>query len=88
LSEHTITLVFIINGEDVSVDTSVNAALISAVERALSKSGNTGRRDPQEWELRDSSGVLLDSRRSVKELGLVNGARLFLSLRVAAGGAE
>jgi hypothetical protein len=83
---HKITLVFIINGENFPVEANVDAPLILAVEKALVLSGNTGRRDPREWEVRDSSGVLLEVDRTIKELGLKDGARLFLSLRVGAGG--
>ena len=85
-SHHQITLIFIINGEDFPVQTNVNEPLIVSVERALVLSGNTGRRDPKEWEVRDSSGVLLEVDRTVKELELKNDARLFLSLKVGAGG--
>jgi Protein of Unknown function (DUF2604) len=83
--EHKIDLNFIINGETFPVETNVNAPLSSAVEKALSTSGNMGR-PLAEWEVRDSSGVLLDISRKVKDLGLKDGARLFLSLRVGAGG--
>jgi Protein of Unknown function (DUF2604) len=83
--EHRITIVFIINGEGFSVATNVNAPLSAAVERALSESGNTGR-PLGEWEVRNSSGVLLEIVRTIEELGLREGARLFLSLRVGAGG--
>ena len=82
--EHKITLIFIINGENFSVETNINAPLTAAVQRALSESGNSGR-PLSEWEVRDSAGALLDMTRTVKELGLTNGARLFLSLRVGAG---
>jgi hypothetical protein len=83
---HTISLVFIINGENFPVEANVEASLIVAVEKALVLSGNTGRRDPREWEVRDSNGILQEVERTVKELGLKDGARLFLSLRVGAGG--
>jgi len=83
--EHKITLIFIINGENFSVETNINAPLTAAVQRALSESGNSGR-PLSEWEVRDSAGALLDMTRTVEELGLKNGARLFLSLRVGAGG--
>lgn len=86
-SEHKITLSFIINGEDFRVETSVHAPLLVAVEKALVSSGNTGRRDPREWEVRDSGGVLLEVDRTISQLGLKSGTRLFLSLRVGAGGA-
>jgi hypothetical protein len=84
--QHEITLIFIINGEDFRVETNVEARLIIAVERALVESGNTGRRDPREWEVRNSSGVLLEVDRTIQELGLKDGTRLFLSLKVGAGG--
>ena len=84
--EQKITLIFIINGENFSVETNVNAPLMSAVQRALAESHNTGR-DPSEWEVRDANGVLLEVHRTPKDLGLANNARLFLSLRVGAGGA-
>lgn len=85
-THHKITLVFIINGQDFRVEADVKARLIIAVERALLESGNTGRRDPREWEVRNSSGVLLEVDRTLAELDLKNGARLFLSLKVGAGG--
>jgi len=83
--EQKITLVFIINGENFPVETNVNAPLQSSVQRALADSHNTGR-DPSEWELRDANGALIELHRTPKELRLENGARLFLSLRVGAGG--
>jgi len=85
-AQHKITLIFIINGQDFPVGASIEARLISAVEIALEVSGNTGRRDPREWEVRDSNGVLLEIDRSIEQLGLKNRSRLFLSLRVGAGG--
>jgi hypothetical protein len=85
-AHHKLTLIFIINGEHFRVETNIEARLIIAVERALLLSGNTGRRDPREWEVRDSNGVLLEVDPTIKDLGLKDGARLFLSLRVGAGG--
>jgi hypothetical protein len=85
-THHKIKLIFIINGENFPVEANVEAPLIVAVEKALVLSGNTGRRDPREWEVRDSSGVLLEVDRTIEELALKDGARLFLSLKVGAGG--
>jgi predicted RNase H-like nuclease (RuvC/YqgF family) len=79
-------LVFIINGEDFKVETNVEDLLRTAVEKALEVSGNTGRRDPLEWEVRNSAGFLLEMAREIRALGLEDGARLFLSLKVGAGG--
>jgi hypothetical protein len=83
--EHRVELIFIINGESFPIESNVNAPLSSGVEKALAKSHNTGR-PLSEWEVRDANGAALDIRKTVKELGLKNGSRLFLSLRVGAGG--
>jgi uncharacterized protein DUF2604 len=83
--DREIKLVFIINGMDYSILSAVEAPLNMAVERALVESRNTGR-PSGEWEVRNSGGVLLETARTIEDLGLKNGARLFLSLRVGAGG--
>lgn len=85
-SDHKIELIFIINGENFPIEVNIHEPLIAPVERALVLSGNTGRRDPREWEVRDSGGVLLEVDRTIQELNLKDGARLFLSLKVGAGG--
>jgi hypothetical protein len=84
-SHRSITIIFIINGQDVAVDVNLEAPLSSAVHRALAQSGNTGR-PPDEWEVRDTDGILLEQNRTIEDLGLISGARVFLSLRVGAGG--
>lgn len=80
-----IHLIFIINGKDFPVEISVEAPLLAAVSDALKESGNTGR-PVDDWEVRDAKGVLLETGRTIEDLRLHNGARLFLSLRVGAGG--
>lgn len=79
------TLIFIINGQDFPTRADAQLPLRIAVERALTDTGNTGR-PLDEWEVRNANGVLLDTNKSPQELGLHGGARLFLSLRVGAGG--
>lgn len=83
-----ILLVFIINGQDFSIEANINAPLMAAVQKALSESGNIGQRTPDEWEARDTKGILLEKNRTLTQLGLHNGDRLFLSLRVGAGGID
>ena len=75
------------DGQDFSlVDVNIKAPLHVAVHKALRETGNTGR-PFEEWEVRDASGALLESNRTPQELRLTNGSRLFLSLKVGAGGA-
>ena len=87
MTDNKIVLTFIINGQDFAVDdVNIKAPLHVAIHRALKESGNTGRPE-EEWEVRDASGALLERNRSPQELRLTNGSRLFLSLKVGAGGA-
>lgn len=79
------SLVFIINGEDVSVDVSPHQQLHVARRKALEATGNTGRPEA-EWEVRTEAGVVLSPDATVESSGLKPGTRLLLSLRVAAGG--
>lgn len=84
-SSNQLTLVFIVNGVETAIVSNVNAPLRAAVERALGDTGNTGR-DIGDWEVRDVGGVALEVSRKIEDLGLADGARVFLSLRVGAGG--
>lgn len=85
MTDHKITLVFVINGQEVPEETNLNAPLHSSVHRALEASGNSGRGVDQ-WEIRDANGVLLEPDRKVGQLNLSDRARLFVSLKVGAGG--
>ena len=80
-----ITIIFIVNGEDVPVDASVHAPLLAARNKALADSHNTGR-PPEEWEVRDERGVLLPPEQKVETFNFPDRVRLFLTLRVGAGG--
>jgi hypothetical protein len=84
-ADHRIAIIFIINGVDYRVAVNTEVPLAVAVEKALDESRNTGR-PPDQWEVRNSSGVLLENDRSIEDLGLKDGTRLFLTLRVGAGG--
>ena len=83
--DHGFILIFIINGQDFRVAVNPELPLRIAVQRALVESGNTGR-PADEWEVRDVGGVLLEQHRTPQDLRLHDGARLFLSLKVGAGG--
>lgn len=81
------TIVFIINGEDVAVQMTPKQKLHVGRDKALQDSGNTGR-PADEWEIRTEAGIVLPPDATVESSGLVNGSRVLLSLRVAAGGCE
>lgn len=80
-----LTLVFVVGGEDVPVQVNPNEPLHAARNKALAQSDNTGR-PPDEWEIRDARGGMLDPDAKIGALGLASGARILLSLKVGAGG--
>ena len=85
-SKNKLTLIFIINGVDVRIEANLNQPLHVARNKALEESNNTGR-PMDEWEVHNEEGQALDPDIKVEELGLVDGSRLFLNLKVGAGGA-
>lgn len=81
-----IRLIFVVNGEEIPLEVPLTEPLHSAVAKALAVSHNTGR-PPSEWELRYESGEIInDQSRPVGDYGFVDGAHLYLTLRVGAGG--
>lgn len=81
-----IEVIFMVNGDPFPLDIEATEPMIHAVEKVLVESGNSGRKNPAEWELRDAAGTLLDMKRTARELHLTSGTRLFLSPAVGAGG--
>lgn len=84
-SKNKITLIIVVNGDPVSVDANVNAPLHTVIGKALEMSGNVGQ-PPENWELKDAAGNVLDTSKKIEDLGLVAGTKLFLSLRAGAAG--
>lgn len=85
-SRNKITLIFIVNGVDVQVDENTHEPLKVARDKALRESNNTGR-PLDEWEIHNDAGQALDPDKKIGDFGLVDGSRLFLNLKVGAGGA-
>ena len=79
------TLTFIVNGEDVLISSNSESSLASARDAALIETRNTGRPLDQ-WEVRKESGELLDTTRLIHSFGFEERARVFVTLRVGAGG--
>jgi len=85
MSGNQIEITVIVNGQPVEEKANVNAPLRTVVEHALQKSGNSGQ-PPENWELRDSAGQVLDLSRKAEDYGIVAGAKLFLNLKAGVGG--
>lgn len=86
MSDHNkVTIRFVVNGEETVIEAPANAPLHVARDKALRETSNTSR-PPEEWETRTEAGLVLDASAKVNDLGLVDGVRLFVNVRVAAGG--
>jgi Protein of Unknown function (DUF2604) len=80
-----IDLVIVVNGQPIPLSANPNQPLQSLIGRALAESGNAGQ-PPQNWELRDESGNLLDVSAKIATFGFAPGTRLFLNLKAGVGG--
>lgn len=84
-SKNKVTLTIVVNGEPVSVEANLNAPLNTVIAKALAESGNVGQ-PPENWELKDEAGNVLDGSKKIGDLGLASGVKLFLSLKAGAAG--
>lgn len=80
-----IELVIVVNGQPTPLSASPNQPLHSLIARALAGSGNAGQ-PPENWELRDEPGNLLDSSAKIGSFGFAPGTKLFLNLKAGVGG--
>ncbi|ODT03001.1 MAG: hypothetical protein ABS52_11215 [Gemmatimonadetes bacterium SCN 70-22] len=75
----------VVNGTPTELEQNVNSPLRAVIERALGETGNVGQ-PPENWELRDEQGVLLEPDRKIGSYGFAGAVTLFLSLKAGVGG--
>jgi hypothetical protein len=80
-----IDLTIIVNGQPTVVEANQNAELRQVVAKALEQTHTTGQ-GPDQWELRDATGVDLPLDKKIKDFNFVPGTQLFLSLKAGVGG--
>lgn len=85
MSPAQIEIVIVVNGEPTTVHVSPNSPLRTVIPKALEATGNTGQ-PPENWELRDPDGSLLDVSKKISSFGFPPGVRLFLNLKAGVGG--
>lgn len=78
-------LVVVANGQPVVIEANANAPIHTIIPKALEASGNIGQ-PPENWELRDAGGELLDLDRKIEDFGFPADAKLFLNLKAGVGG--
>ena len=80
-----IALTVVVNGQPTAVDTPTDVPLGTIIRTALSQTENTGQ-PPQNWELRDADGNLLDLDKQIEDYPFTDKTRLFLNLKAGVGG--
>jgi hypothetical protein len=80
-----IDLTVIVNGQPTVVQANLEAELRSLIQKALEATGNTGQ-PPENWELRDANGTLLDVSKKIESFQFAPGTRLLLNLKAGVGG--
>ncbi len=83
MPENQVTLTVIVGSDEYAVPANQHAPLHTIIPEALKLSHNTARQ-PDEWDLKDAPGNLLD--RNMKIEDLPEGAKIFLSLKAGIGG--
>lgn len=85
MSHNKLTLTVIVNGTPTSVEANDNAPLKTIIPKALEQTGNSGQ-PPDQWELKDAQGNLLNLDQKIGDFHFPPGAKLFLSLKAGVGG--
>lgn len=85
MPDNKIQIAVIVNGQATVVEANLNAPLGTIIPRALEQTGNTGQ-PPENWELRDAQGTLLDTSKEIGSFNFPPDVRLFLNLKAGVGG--
>jgi hypothetical protein len=79
------TITVVVNGTPTEVEANKNAPLHTVIPKALEQTGNQGQ-PPENWELKDVHGVLLDLSKKIGDFDFPPDVTLFLSLKAGIGG--
>ena len=80
-----ISITIVVNGQPTVVDVFDDAPLGTIIPDALRQTENSGQ-PPENWELRDADGNLLDLDKKIGDYGFPEKVRLFLNLKAGVGG--
>ena len=75
----------VVNGQPTVISAIEDEPLGMIIPDALRQTGNSGQ-PPENWELRDADGNLLDLDKKIGDYGFPEKARLFLNLKAGVGG--
>ena len=80
-----LSITVVVNGQPTVVDAVEGDPLGAIIPDALRQTGNLGQ-PPENWELRDADGTLLDRDKKIGDYGFSDKTRLFLNLKAGVGG--
>lgn len=83
--QHEIGLTIVVSGQPTEVSANPEAALFTVIPKALEQTGHVGQ-PPENWELRDVAGTLLDTSREISSFHFKEDTRLMLNLKAGIGG--
>jgi hypothetical protein len=83
--DEKIDFTIIVNGQEAKVKARESERLGSLIPPALEETGNSGQ-PPENWELRDEQGTLLEPERLIGDFNFPKKVRLFLNLKAGVGG--
>ncbi len=85
MSKNKETVTVVVGGEATEVEVNMNAPLRTIIPVALKQTNNQGQ-PPENWELHDASGNLLDLGAKIETLTFTPETKLFLNLKVGVSG--
>ncbi len=85
MSDRDFGIDIVVNGKPEHLKVHIDQPMERYVKEALERSGNSGQ-PPEQWELRDATGRILDASKTVGQSGIKKGAKLFLNLKAGVGG--
>jgi hypothetical protein len=87
MPEDEFRLTVIVSGQPTEVEAQPEAPLESIIAPALEQTHHTGQ-PPENWELRDEQGTLLDVSKRIESFHFPKDVRLFLNLKAGVGGCQ
>ncbi|MCP1838775.1 MULTISPECIES: DUF2604 domain-containing protein [unclassified Bradyrhizobium] len=82
---HFVRITMVVNGQPVVVEAEPQEKLAEVRQKALKETQNLAQ-PPENWEIKDEAGTLLDPEKRVAEYHFGKEVTLFLSLKAGAAG--
>jgi predicted ribosome quality control (RQC) complex YloA/Tae2 family protein len=84
---HVVKITMVVNGQPVTIKATEQEKLSEVRQRALTETENVAQ-PPENWEIKDEAGAVLDPDKRVGDYHFGKEVTLFLSLKAGAAGAD